>query len=436
MIKILNMEKNYRALLTLCCGICIFFIAHSMNAMAPITAVLTLGYLILYRPSIVKTPIFYTTTFFVLWLLVSMVANYSVNLTQNFHIWLWILEYYVIYLTFLIVMDRPGKVYEILKYFTAMTTVFLLFGFCEVFFTSYFENVFYWCRPGSETHMFLWDRSAHVRLLSTLTFFDPNFSGLLLAFGGSATGVFFLTKIKERAWASSLLWFIVLILYVIGCILTYSRGALVTLILSLAFIFGRWAVKRYISRKHMTIIILSIFLSSGLFASYSGNLHLVADKFMPLIQGGNILHNSDTSEQRRLILWQVAGQMVIDHPVFGVGFENFHYYLDNDPVYSSWFPWSKSNIENIHDAHNFVLHYSAIGGIPMAICLSILVYLLIRLCLQKKCNESIGFQNREIVIALLAVFIFNLAFQFPLVNKSVGMLFFIVLAFATKIEEG
>ncbi|MGE3805054.1 MAG: O-antigen ligase family protein [Gemmataceae bacterium] len=119
-------------------------------------------------------------------------------------------------------------------------------------------------------------------------------------------------------------------------LLTYSRGAMVTLVLTAPLFYLRSQHK-----KQMTLAFVAVGLMLPIMA---GNE--IRERFFSIQK-----YEEDDSAQSRFRSWQAGWEMALDHPLFGVGFRN-------SPVYMY-----RYGSEQDRTIHNLYIQIAADSGI-------------------------------------------------------------------------
>jgi O-antigen ligase/cytochrome c-type biogenesis protein CcmH/NrfG len=188
------------------------------------------------------------------------------------------------------------------------------------------------------------------RLRPFSTFGNPDFYGQFLAavFIGCAAALAFA---RQRRWVMALL--AALALASLGLMLIVAtRGSFLGIVAGAVVIAVLWLRRAGLSRRA-----LLRFASAGALAVAAFVVILVAT---PL--GSRLLDiGRGIGLRDRVLLYQSAFQMFLDHPFIGVGFENFAVAY---PRYqqAEWFSLVGMNTTNT-SAHNWVLHVAATTGI-------------------------------------------------------------------------
>ena len=181
------------------------------------------------------------------------------------------------------------------------------------------------------------------------TFGNPDFYGQFLAVVATAC-VAILVFARQRLW----LMVVVILLAVLNValmLIVQTRGSLLGIAAGALVIAVLWLRRAGLSRRALTRFALA-----SAVAALALVITLVAT---PL--GGRLLDiGRGIGLRDRVLLYQSAFQMFVDHPFLGVGFENFAVAY---PRYqqAEWFGIAGMNTTNT-SAHNWVLHVAATTG--------------------------------------------------------------------------
>jgi len=171
--------------------------------------------------------------------------------------------------------------------------VILIFGYIQYFFYNSLGNLYY----------LGWDAHMH-RIFST--FFDPNFTGAFYGLYGIflAGGIQQLLARKQKR--NAMLLGIVLLFTLIALFLTFSRSAILMLIV------GSIVFLTLIKKKKLALLVFGAILLFGILASpkfYDENMNLFRIR----------------SSEARIGNYEVALRVIHDRPILGVGFNSYRY---------------------------------------------------------------------------------------------------------------
>lgn len=135
-------------------------------------------------------------------------------------------------------------------------------------------------------------------------------------------------------------------------LLTFSKGSLLLALPAMALVIG-WLGWRYLRRAGRSPRILIGLAAAALVAGFVMAPFLGAERFQRLFDF------SGGTGFLRLQLWQGAWQMAIDHPLTGVGPDQFLYYYRSDYLLPA--AWQEPNLNH---PHNLVLDWWTRLGLP------------------------------------------------------------------------
>lgn len=267
--------------------------------------------------------------------------------------------------------------------------------------------------PGK--HRWLFDESTSCELLyrASGTFTHPNILGGFLFCSVLASFYLFM---KTEAKSMLALLISIIFLQVFTLYVAFSRSAILALILA-TFIWGSLQFKTFIKHENFRsppfrrfAILTSTLLISGL---------LCIGIFYPQLKarGGIINYNAVTTyaDSERIQYLRMAIDMVKEHPLFGIGFNNFQLYEDPiQPDYPGHVFFSK--------VHNIYLLIASETGL-----ISFALFLLFIFSILKKSWQGISQEVSQEKIFLLAVFwglLFIGTCDFYLVHTPHGRILF------------
>jgi O-antigen ligase len=200
---------------------------------------------------------------------------------------------------------------------------------------------------------------------------------------------------KASSWVKTALAFITLIL-LLGTVLTLSRTYFVSLAVTLPLI---------LLRKKFRIALWGIAVISVLVLLAAVSLPNVRNRTL------SILDLKNPSNVERLYLWRVAGDMIRDHPVAGVGFKQWGERVSEyTGTYSSEWTFSEASFHHAHDVYLTVAAETGLVGLFFFLAFWLyLLYLTVR-------NASV-FQGDSFVRAL------SLGASYVLINLLIGGVF-------------
>lgn len=311
--------------------------------------------------SIFRDKLLIPIVLFVASMLLSLMLNFN-NFSSNeivvafFYIARWVL-YVSLYF---VVKGFSSKFKQKIIYLLLLIGgLFVLFGFIQYFFYSSLRNLYY---LGWDEHMY--------RMFST--FLDPNFAGsffvLFLVFL-SGIFLFFLNNNKIRQ--IRLIGFM-FIFTLVSIYLTYSRSALIMLLVSI-FIFSSLIKKRKWTFLIIGVSILFILFSWKNFYIENINLFRIV------------------SAEARIDSAKIALEIIKNNPVFGVGFNTYRYaqvnYGFRDAV------GSRSSHADAGTDNSFLFVASTTGIVGLILYLNLLVAILKRAFESYKQYKDKNFQK-------------------------------------------
>lgn len=244
---------------------------------------------------IFKDPLFIPIALFMFAALISLAFNFK-NFSQSEIVvaFSYILRWGLYSSLYFIVKSFSPKFKSVILYLLlAIGILIVLFGFIQYFFYSNLRNLYY----------LGWDEHMH-RMFST--FLDPNFAGaffvLFLIFLSGILLYLLKNIMLKQAWIIGL----ISIFTLISIFLTYSRSALIMLIIS-TIIFS-------ILTKKIKFIFVILLISIGFIAISSKNFN---------IENVNLFRIAST--EARIDSAKIAIEIIRENPVFGVGFNTYRY---------------------------------------------------------------------------------------------------------------
>lgn len=301
------------------------------------------------------------------------------------------LAYFSVYLSVINLLQRKilnsGK---IIKYLSITGVILAIIGWLQYFLYPDLRNLFY---LGWDPH--------YKRIFST--FFDPNYFGLMMV----------LTLITLFTWKESLRntfqvagWFIlkgtpgrwILVGFIFFTLLfTYSRSSFMALLISVSYYM-------FIKKKIALLLILILIFFTGIF-------------FLPRPAGAGTQLERIFSINERITSMYHGIQMILKHPVLGVGYNSLRYakiqfgFIDPD----------QANIHSSAGIENSFIFVTATTGL-----IGLIIYLIILTKIYINANNFVR-------ISLVAIFVHSLflnSFFFP----PVMMWFWIIAALDKEVK--
>lgn len=238
------------------------------------------------------------------------------------------------------------------------------------------------------------------RVFSTME--NPNiFAGYLLVMLSMFFGVF--TKIDSKKIKSSM---IALFILFFACLtLTYCRGAILSLALVLAF-YG------VMKNKKLFFMMIAAGLAVAIFDTS------ITERIM------SAFNAEDSSSQMRMAMWESTVAMIIEHPIFGIGWGSYFMVY---PYYDFFI--NNPEILIVH-AHNMYLNIAAeIGLFGFAAFCFVLFGAMHRAFAKPQIRESKFLNGLMLGFGLaLACIAVNGFTDYVLFNIELSMLFWIINA--------
>lgn len=271
--------------------------------------------------------------------------------------------------------DKHFKIKSV-NYLLIPVGLIVVFGYIQFIFYQNLRNLFY---LGWDEHLY--------RMFSV--FLDPNFAGVFfaLAFVFLLGMVFRISNFKK---IPSVLLVILMFLDFLAVYLTYSRTALLALILGTLTIFYFKTKRRYLILIVM-LLLLFVFVVPRAFKT----------------EGTNLFRTVSVDE--RIKSAQIAISIFENNPVFGVGFDSYRYY-QNRRGFISGSQWEVSHAGSGTD--NSYLLILATTGIIGFIAYVYLLYKMFLLGKLAEKNTKLMLFSSLIVFCVGALFVNALFYTF------------------------
>ncbi len=227
--------------------------------------------------------------------LIALVFNFTdLKLSEFFVSFLYLLRWVMYALIYFIVRDFGKKFKEKVPYLLFVSGSIIVFGgYIQYFLYPNLRNLYY---LGWDEHLY--------RMFSS--FLDPNFAGAFFVLFFMLTVGLVYSFLKKKAFIKSFVFSVMGLLTFIAVYLTYSRSALITLIIATAvflFIIGR---RRVIALSVIGLLLI-VFLLPRSFQTEGTNFLRVA------------------SGEARIQSLQLGFNIFAKNPVLGVGFDAYRY---------------------------------------------------------------------------------------------------------------
>lgn len=219
-----------------------------------------------------------------------------------------------------------------------------------------------------------------------------------------ALGCWGSSRVSERIALAALIPFLVAAL-----IATQSRGAFVALGVGLV-VLGLRSRRRLV----MGLVVLAVFLA-------------VFARIYPSIGARYASVLSPVANRSRLEIWRTAVLMIRDHPVLGVGVNNFA---------NAWANYPHSDPLGVAQpfAHNVFLELGAAAGVPGLLGFLVVAVLAIRAGVRALRSVGTG-QSAAVALAVFVAILVHLQFDLTVYSGNMLPLFFAVYAVLIRLEE-
>lgn len=263
----------------------------------------------------------------------------------------------------------------------------------------------------------------HVMYGSMISCFVPLIAGALF--------------LKKRFTFSWLVLLSALGIFLIAVYFSYSRAAWVAVIFAaLAFIFIRFKIMHYAMLAFYTLVLSGvIYLSTNnTYLNYRPKFEKtimhesLADHIMATLQG------TDISSAERYYRWIAAVRMSVDHPILGVGPNNFYDYYKQYTI-TSYRTWVSRNPER-STTHNYFLFMLVEQGYPALILYAALIFMIFYHG-QKVYHRQSSYFNRVAVMSslcMIAALFINNFFSELLETDKIGSLFLLGIAVIVSVD--
>lgn len=260
--------------------------------------------------------------------------------------------------------------------------IFAFFGFWQYFFYPDIRNLLY---LGWDPH--------YGRLVST--FFDPNFSGIILIF------TFFLV-LHINFTNKTNLPLLLLGIFWLALLLTFSRSSYLAFIVGL-LVYGFWQKRQKLFLMLTFLFLISIFLLPK-----------------PVGEGGKL--GRTVSSLARVENWQQSLKIFLDHPFWGVGFNTYKFAREK----YGFLPTSEFDRHFESGADNSLLFILSTLG---------MVGFLGFVYLGKKITEKLTVFSKPLFWASVSALLIHSFFQNSLFYPWVMFWMFLIMALSTNSKE-
>ena len=252
-----------------------------------------------------------------------------------------------------------------------------------------------------------------IEMMSGL-FSNPNYAGLWLSMAWPFS--YFLVFKSNQNRLKIIITFLISITILYVTIMTNSRNALVSILISCIFLVG----KKFLLLGLLIISLIVLFY-------YLANLILPFEiinpitEYLPKSLIRKFVKFDITSNLARIDLWKISIQAIFAKPIFGWGAGTFAYlYIIYEGLYKDLGPTH---------SHNFFLELSYNYGLPLALILTFFVANLFWRVLKNKSNHI--FKNNNIdrtwFTSSVVLIIFSLS-DMPYYDGKISLIFWILLS--------
>lgn len=228
----------------------------------------------------------------------------------------------------------------------------------------------------------------------------------------------FISKISKSVILSETLWFFGFIILLV-IIVSGSRAAVLSVLVSSFFLFSiRYSV--YTRFKNLSVIYRSIVLVSLISLFAASILGLAKLK--------------ESSVHGRLLIWKVTSGIIYDHPLVGVGLDNFKcYYMNAQAEYFKARPESL-DIQVAGDTNycfNEFLQHTAEGGV-----IGLVLVIAILSCAFACRGEKVGYSCNIAKAGLLGIVVFAM-FSYPsqILPIKIMLVFFLAVLSTQSVKK-
>ncbi len=239
-------------------------------------------------------------------------------------------------------------------------SIVVIGGFIQFFLYPNLKNLYY---LGWDEHLY--------RMFSS--FLDPNFAGAFFVIFLMYSLSFLKKFIEEKSWIKSFIISIISLVTLASIYLTYSRSALVMLIVSVVTFLVLISQKKLIAVS-VVVLVLLIFLAPKSFKTEGTNFLRIA------------------SSEARLESVQVAYNIFQKNPVFGVGFNAYRYAQNKEGLNNASWQVTHSGA-GTDNSFLFVLATTGIIGFVSYLYLLFKIFYLAKINLKKNMYSVILFSS-------------------------------------------
>lgn len=260
------------------------------------------------------------------------------------------------------------------------------------------------------------------------------YGSMISCFVPLIAGAIFLKKRFSFSW---LFLFAALTVFLIAVYFSYSRAAWVAVIFAaVTFVFIQFRIMHYAMLAFYALVLSGvIYLSTNnTYLNYRPKFEKtimhesLTDHIMATLQG------TDISSAERYYRWIAAVRMSVDHPVLGVGPNNFYDYYKQYTI-TSYRTWVSRNPER-STTHNYFLFMLVEQGYPALILYATLIFMIFYHG-QKVYHQQTIYFNKVVVMSalcMIAALFINNFFSELLETDKIGSLFLLGIAIIVSVD--
>ena len=211
----------------------------------------------------------------------------------------------------------------------------------------------------------------------------------------------------------------------VACILTSSRGGLLSFAAGFIFVTLLTFVRKNDEKtgRHKNFSLVAIAGASIIFLTVVIVMYVGGND--SLLRGIGVSGTQADITNGRFHFWSIAIQIFIDHPILGAGLDAFGVAF---PKYDTW-----TGIFRVEQAHNDYLQTLADSGIAGAVCVAVFIFFLVKKGLETVNTAESRFRRASAIGALAgcsAILIHSFV-DFPLRTPSNAFFFLLLAAIVT-----
>ncbi len=252
---------------------------------------------------------------------------------------------------------------------------------------------------------------------------SPNFLAFFVAPAPLIIGYLFLTLPREK-WVSGYSFFLTggLAVSLPVLFLTRSYGTWLALFAAFSIFCGGLFLNKTWARKYHLVVLAIPLLVIVSFVSFDWQ----SEKWQALLH-----QDTRSSLASRMMIWQAAGAILRDNPLFGIGVGRFQVvYLEYQRFFPPYLEWA------VPEPHNFFLALFLSGGllgtIGFFVCMGRLLVLIGRTFFQ---SEKEWYYSALLLLSLWTLFFGYGLLDTPYFKTDLAYVFFLVLALSLRASE-